>query len=236
MYVSPTGLGQVVPRGARAIRVPRLLHRHRGMGNGSPSPGGPCGFQTLQLPVGTFVDQGTGDVITGPPWCVINVSPACNGQGGLLASCSDPNAVPAIGFNPANYLPPITVCADGSQVGSGGCCPASVGLAVGQVPQPGCPGATAPAVAPATPSVVSPIATAPVAVIAPLQTVTEGGGSLPTTPATPATPVATVANCFSPFAQFGIPDPCLGPIGVTTLGAGIVAVLIVASMFGGRKR
>lgn len=209
MYVSPTGLGQVVPRGVRAIRLPSLVHRRRGMGQAS------CQFQTVQNPVGTFVDITSGKPITGPPWCAINIPSDCGSSGGLIASCSNPaGAVQVTGFDPANYIPPFTACADGTEVGSGRCCPASVGPAAGQTPQPGCPAA------PAAAAAQLPASSAPV-----------GSTSTVLPP-----PTAAAADCFSVLAQFGIPDPCLGPIGVTTLGAGIVAVLIVASMFGGRKR
>ncbi len=73
-----------------------------------------------------------------------------------------------------------------------------------------------------------------------------GGAPAPaiaTTPQQVTTPITSVAaaqsaqgNCFSLFSSLGIPDPCLGPIGLTTLAAGVLAVIILGSMFGGGRR
>jgi hypothetical protein len=50
-----------------------------------------------------------------------------------------------------------------------------------------------------------------------------------------STTTATPAGCFAPLAALGIPDPCLGPIGMTTLAVGVVGLIVIASMMGGKK-
>jgi hypothetical protein len=70
---------------------------------------------------------------------------------------------------------------------------------------------------------------------------TSSGGSA-TTPAsssgssTPSTS-ASPGSCFSLLSSFGVPDPCVGsfPVGLTTIAAGVVAVMLLSSMFGGKK-
>lgn len=224
MYVSPTGLGQL-RRGTRAIRVP-AMRRAVGLGQN-------CAFQTTQNPIGTFVDPINGQPISGPPWCVINSNPACGpNSSGLLASCADANALPSSGFNPANFLPPITVCADQSEVGSGNPCPASVGYAAGQGTLcadgtmqgngSNCAGHGGVAAT----NGGSPVLTTP-AVLAPPSTTVSSVSS-----AQPATPTAGGASsCWSLFQG----DPCLGPIGMGTLAVGIVALIAAMSIFGGHK-
>ena len=66
-----------------------------------------------------------------------------------------------------------------------------------------------------------------------------GGGTGPAAGSTsvaqssPSAPATT--SCFSPLASLGIPDPCLGPIGLAEIAAGILAFFVLSSMFGGRK-
>ena len=54
---------------------------------------------------------------------------------------------------------------------------------------------------------------------------------------TTTTPVSTAitGTCWSPLASFGIPDTCVGPIGIAELVAGVVGLFLISSMFGGRK-
>jgi hypothetical protein len=89
-----------------------------------------------------------------------------------------------------------------------------------------------------------PSATTPTPTPSNVQVVTEGGGTTTTVPSSSSsssipsstTPTPAAGSCFSLLSQFGIPDPCLGPIGLTTLGAGVLALFLVASMFGEHKR
>lgn len=50
----------------------------------------------------------------------------------------------------------------------------------------------------------------------------------------PSPTASAPAGCFQPLAQW-FPDPCFGPIGLSTLAAGIVGLMIVGSFFGGRR-
>ena len=62
-------------------------------------------------------------------------------------------------------------------------------------------------------------------------------GSGPVAVSSPSTTTATPGTCFAPLAQFGIPDTCVGglPVGLATIAAGVVALFIVGSMFGGKR-
>jgi hypothetical protein len=68
-----------------------------------------------------------------------------------------------------------------------------------------------------------------------------GGGSSAGSNPAGSGPVAvastTAASCFAPLAQFGIPDTCVGglPVGLATIAAGVIGVLILASVMGGKR-
>lgn len=62
----------------------------------------------------------------------------------------------------------------------------------------------------------------------------QGSGSGSGSSATSQTPSAP-ASCFQPLAQYGIPDPCLGPIGLGTLAAGVIGLMILGSFIGGHR-
>lgn len=209
-----------------------------------------CQFQTVQQPVGTFVDPISAQPITGPPWCVINSNAACGpNASGVLASCSDPRALPSSGFNPTNYLPPVTVCADQSEVGSGNPCPASIGYAAGQGTLCGdgtmqgngstCAGhggvvaTNGGTVMNGTPIVAGPVGLQINGGTSELsQPTNASSSSTPVSPAQPATPTGSSASsCWSLFQG----DPCLGPIGMGTLAIGVVALIAAMSIFGGKK-
>lgn len=55
------------------------------------------------------------------------------------------------------------------------------------------------------------------------------------TAAAGATSPAAAAGCFAPLGSLGIPDPCLGPIGLTSAAAAFVAILLLSSFMGGRR-
>src|ERR1700678_999292 len=65
---------------------------------------------------------------------------------------------------------------------------------------------------------------------------TYGGSTPPATTSVPTSNSSTspAATCFQPLAQW-LPDPCVGPIGVATLAAGIVGLMIVGSLLGGKR-
>lgn len=46
---------------------------------------------------------------------------------------------------------------------------------------------------------------------------------------------STPAGCFQPLAAYGLPDPCFGPIGGATLAAGLVVLIALGAMFGGKR-
>jgi hypothetical protein len=57
------------------------------------------------------------------------------------------------------------------------------------------------------------------------------------TSSTSSSGTTSAPQCLSFFSQFGIPDPCFGsfPIGVTTIAAGVAALILLSSFFGGRR-
>jgi hypothetical protein len=215
MFVNVTGMGQVrrLPRAAQSLAT----RSRRGMGSACPLEDAPLGCSPSGAPW-----QATGggvannftyfDAITGK---ALDLANACYINGNLLVNCDDTGY-----FGPQGPPQPAGPITDVSQTAAYLAANAAANAAY--VP---------PTTAPPGYTITQPNS-------APSSTGGTGGGSgsgsgsTPTGSAVPTTP----AGCFAPLAQFGIPDSCVGglPVGLATIAAGIAAVFILASVFGGK--
>jgi hypothetical protein len=77
------------------------------------------------------------------------------------------------------------------------------------------------------------VSAAPMAAPAPSSQTQPAAGTSPSS----SSGTTSAPQCLSFFSQFGIPDPCFGsfPIAVTTIAAGVAALILLSSMLGGRR-
>ena len=62
-----------------------------------------------------------------------------------------------------------------------------------------------------------------------------GGGSTAGSTSTGAQSSPAAQTCFSPLSALGLPDPCIGPLGLLEIGAGVLAFFLIASVMGGKR-